>query len=130
MLYAAGGNADMTARVVAKKMSGNMGVPILIENKGGANGGIGTDLVAQAPAHGYILQTISTVWAHWRAGPATLLSPGHDLAMRLGTDGQPEYMGEPKAAIAVWFSESIHVMRTIDLCGDSGIGTAYRNTET
>ncbi len=130
MLYAAGGNADMTARVVAKKMSGNMGVPILIENKGGANGGIGTDLVAKAPAHGYILQTISTVWAHWRAGPATLLSPGHDLAMRLGTDGQPEYMGEPKAAIAVWFSESIHVMRTIDLCGDSGIGTAYRNTET
>ena len=130
MLYAAGGNADMTARVVAKKMSGNMGVPILIENKGGANGGIGTDLVAKAPAHGYILQTISTVWAHWRAGPATLLSPGHDLAMRLGTDGQPEYLGEPKAAIAVWFSESIHVMRTIDLCGDSGIGTAYRNTET
>ena len=130
MLYAAGGNADMTARVVAKKMSGNMGVPILIENKGGANGGIGTDLVAKAPAHGYILQTISTVWAHWRAGPATLLSPGHDLAMRLGTDGQPEYMGEPKAAIAVWFSKSSHVMRTIDLCGDSGIGTAYRNTET
>ena len=73
---------------------------------------------------------MATVWAHWRAGPATLLSPGHDLAMRLGTDGQPEYMGEPKAAIAVWFSESIHVMRTIDLCGDSGIGTAYRNTET
>jgi hypothetical protein len=62
VLYAAGGNADMTARVVAKKMSGNMGVPILIENKGGANGGIGTDLVAKAPAHGYTLQTVATIW--------------------------------------------------------------------
>jgi len=130
VLYAAGGNADMTARVVAKKMSGNMSVHILIENKGGANGGIGTDIVVKAPAHGYILQTISTVWAHWRAGPATLLSPGYDLAMRLGADGQADYKGERKAAIAVWFSESIHVMRTIDLCGDSGIGTGYRNTET
>lgn len=75
-------------------------------------------------------QTLATIWAHWRAEPGTVLIPGHDLAMRLGADGQPEYMGERKAAIAVWFSESIHVMQTIDLCCDTGFGAAYRNTET
>ncbi len=53
--YAAGGNADITARLVAKKMSESMGVPILVDNKGGANGMIGTDIVAKAAADGYTL---------------------------------------------------------------------------
>ena len=53
--YAAGGNADITARLIARKMSESMGVPILVDNKGGANGMIGTDIVAKAPADGYTL---------------------------------------------------------------------------
>jgi tripartite-type tricarboxylate transporter receptor subunit TctC len=53
--YAPGGNADITARLIAKKMSDSMGVPILVDNKGGANGMIGTDIVAKAPADGYTL---------------------------------------------------------------------------
>jgi tripartite-type tricarboxylate transporter receptor subunit TctC len=53
--YPAGGNADITARLVAQKMSESMGVPILVDNKGGASGMIGTDIVAKAPADGYTL---------------------------------------------------------------------------
>jgi tripartite-type tricarboxylate transporter receptor subunit TctC len=53
--YAAGGNADITARLVARKMSESLGTPIVIENRGGANGGIGTDLVAKAAPDGYTL---------------------------------------------------------------------------
>jgi tripartite-type tricarboxylate transporter receptor subunit TctC len=53
--YAAGGNADIAARVVARKMSEGLGQPIVIENKGGANGGIGTDTVAKAAPDGHTL---------------------------------------------------------------------------
>lgn len=53
--YAAGGAADITARVVAQKMSEGLGVPVVIDNRGGANGNIGTDAVAKAAPDGYTL---------------------------------------------------------------------------
>ncbi|MBO1110469.1 Bug family tripartite tricarboxylate transporter substrate binding protein [Bordetella petrii] len=53
--YVAGGAADITARVIAQKMAGSMGVPVVVENKPGANGMIGTDLVAKARPDGYTL---------------------------------------------------------------------------
>lgn len=58
--YAAGGNADITARVVARKMSEGLGQPIIIDNKGGANGGIGTDVVAKAAPDGYTLLMVAS----------------------------------------------------------------------
>ena len=58
--YAAGGNADITARMVARKMSEGLGQPIVIENKGGANGGIGTDMVAKAAPDGYTLLMVAS----------------------------------------------------------------------
>ncbi len=53
--YPAGGNADITGRVVAKKMSALLNIPIIVENRSGANGMIGTDAVVKAPADGYSL---------------------------------------------------------------------------
>jgi tripartite-type tricarboxylate transporter receptor subunit TctC len=53
--YAAGGAADITARTLAKKMSESMGVAIVVDNKAGANGMIGTDFVAKAEPDGYTL---------------------------------------------------------------------------
>jgi tripartite-type tricarboxylate transporter receptor subunit TctC len=53
--YAAGGAADITARILGQKMSESMGVPVLVENKAGANGMIGTDFVAKAAPDGYTL---------------------------------------------------------------------------
>jgi tripartite-type tricarboxylate transporter receptor subunit TctC len=53
--YAAGGAADITARVVAQKMSESLGVPVVIDNRGGANGNIGTEAVAKALPDGYTL---------------------------------------------------------------------------
>ncbi len=72
-------------------------------------------------------QTIETIWAAWRAVPGTVLIPGHDLSMRLDAAGQPEYLGERRAAVAAWFSESIHESTTIDLCCGPGFGPSYRN---
>jgi tripartite-type tricarboxylate transporter receptor subunit TctC len=53
--YAAGGPADLLARSVADKLSPRLGQPVVIENKPGAGGHTGGELVARAPADGYTL---------------------------------------------------------------------------
>ncbi len=52
---AAGGGIDVITRVVAQKLSENMGQPVLVENKPGASGIIAAEFVAKAPADGYTL---------------------------------------------------------------------------
>lgn len=53
--FTAGGNADIVARTVAQGMSEQLGQPVVIENKPGANAMIGAEAVARAPADGYTL---------------------------------------------------------------------------
>ena len=52
---AAGGGIDVITRVVAQKLSENLGQPVLVENKPGASGIIAADFVARASADGYTL---------------------------------------------------------------------------
>ena len=51
--YAAGGTSDILSRRIAHKLSERLGQPILIDNKTGAGGNIGTDFVAKSPPDGY-----------------------------------------------------------------------------
>jgi hypothetical protein len=53
--YPAAGNADITGRVIAKKMGVLLNTTVIVENRSGANGMIGTDAVVKAPADGYTL---------------------------------------------------------------------------
>jgi tripartite-type tricarboxylate transporter receptor subunit TctC len=53
--FSPGGASDLTARTVAQKMSEQMGQTIVVDNKPGANGVLGMDIVAKAPADGYTL---------------------------------------------------------------------------
>jgi hypothetical protein len=53
--YPAGGAADISARLIAQSMSESMGQPILVDNRPGANGMIGTDVVAKSAPDGYTL---------------------------------------------------------------------------
>jgi len=50
-----GGGADLTARTLAQKMGDSMGQSIVVENKPGANGSVGIDMVAKAAPDGYTL---------------------------------------------------------------------------
>ena len=53
--YAPGGNIDVTARIIADKLKDVLGVPVLVENKAGASGMIGGDIVARSAPDGYSL---------------------------------------------------------------------------
>jgi tripartite-type tricarboxylate transporter receptor subunit TctC len=56
-----GGLADLVGRPVAEAMGRDLGQPVVIENKGGAGGGIGMAQAAKAPADGYtILMALSS----------------------------------------------------------------------
>ncbi|HEY4066419.1 MAG TPA: tripartite tricarboxylate transporter substrate binding protein [Burkholderiaceae bacterium] len=53
--YAAGGTNDLLARLLAQKLSERLGESVIVDNRAGANGIIGSDLVAKSPADGYAL---------------------------------------------------------------------------
>ena len=53
--FAAGGNADIVGRIVGDQMSKALGQAVVVENRGGAGGGIGAQYVARAEPDGYTL---------------------------------------------------------------------------
>jgi tripartite-type tricarboxylate transporter receptor subunit TctC len=53
--YAAGGGTDTVTRALAQRMTESMGQQVVVENRTGANGIIGTELVARAAPDGYLL---------------------------------------------------------------------------
>lgn len=60
--FPAGGATDIFARAVSQKLGERLGTSIVVDNKPGAGGSIGSDIVAKAPADGYtlLLATSST----------------------------------------------------------------------
>ena len=74
--YAAGGPADVTARLLANKLQEKFGQSFVVDNRSGAGGNIGTAAGAQAAADGYTLTVITPA----QIINMTLFSkPGYDL---------------------------------------------------
>src|SRR5256884_7235558 len=58
--YVAGGNADIWARTLAQKLTENLKQAFVVENKPGANGGIGAEFVAKSAPDGYTLLAVAS----------------------------------------------------------------------
>lgn len=61
--FTAGGSTDTVARIVSEKLTTRLGQPVIVENKAGAGGALGSDFVAKSPADGYtfLVGTSSTM---------------------------------------------------------------------
>jgi tripartite-type tricarboxylate transporter receptor subunit TctC len=73
--FAAGGPADFVARLLGAKLSEEWGQPLVIENRGGAGGNIGTAAAARAAPDGY---TILLTTSGFMCNPSLYKSPGYD----------------------------------------------------
>ena len=57
--YTPAGTTDILARVVGQKMSESFGQPVIVDNRPGVNGNIGTDVAAKATADGHTLLMVT-----------------------------------------------------------------------
>ena len=74
--FAPGGIADVAARLIAAKLGDAWGQPVLVENRAGAGGNVGTVAVARSPADGYtVLVTTTSVTVN----PSLSKNAGYDL---------------------------------------------------
>jgi tripartite-type tricarboxylate transporter receptor subunit TctC len=89
--FPAGGTTDVVARLVAQRMAESMGQPVLVDNRGGAGGTIGADIVAKATPDGH------TLLMHNITFP--LSSVAQALAKRLPFNAETDFAG---VSIAVY----------------------------
>jgi tripartite-type tricarboxylate transporter receptor subunit TctC len=73
--FAPGAGTDAMGRLIAQKLSELLATPVVVENRAGASGAIGSQHVAQSPADGYTLLLIA---APFTTVPASLPSAGYD----------------------------------------------------
>jgi tripartite-type tricarboxylate transporter receptor subunit TctC len=73
--YPPGGPTDVLARAISQKLGERLGQPIIIDNRPGASGMIGADLVAKAPPDGYTLLANASIHV---INPSLYKSPPYD----------------------------------------------------
>jgi len=79
--FAAGGRSDVIARTIAAKLSQRLGQTLIVENRGGAGGGLGIEAGIKSPADGYTFLFITGAYAtHAAIGRKLSYDPIKDIA--------------------------------------------------
>ena len=73
--FAAGGNVDLVARAVAQPLAQSLGQQVIVDNRPGASGLLGTHLVAKSSPDGYTLLAMANTFA---VVPSLVSNPGYD----------------------------------------------------
>ena len=60
--YAPGGSSDILARLIGQKLAETWGYPVVVDNRPGAAGNIGTEAAARAPADGYTMMLVASTF--------------------------------------------------------------------
>jgi tripartite-type tricarboxylate transporter receptor subunit TctC len=107
--WAPGGIADIVARLIGDRLGAQIGQPVIVENKAGASGVIGTDFVAKSSPDGYTLVLV-TASTH-AMGPSVLTTtpydPVKDFAPIIEVTTAPAIMVVPKSLPANTVAEFV-----------------------
>ena len=92
--YPPGGGTDLAARLISQKLTENLGRTVIVENRAGANGNIGTEAMAKAAADGYTLgmATPGPVTAGKTLYPSLPYDPERDLAPVILVNASPNVL--------------------------------------
>ena len=118
--FGPGTTTDIIARVYAEAMGKALGQAIVVENKSGAGGNIGSDLVAKAPADGYTI-LMGTVGTH-------AINPG--LYRKMPYDAQKDFAplgfaGYTPTLLVVAADSPIKDLKDLKAAGDKGNGISF-----
>lgn len=122
--YPPGGSTDVVARILQPRLSAELGVPVVVETKAGANGTIGVDAVAKAAPDGNTLLLITSsplvVVPHVQKTPYDTL---HDLAPISLIGQTPEALGVNPSSPATNLADFLDRAKRADLrLASSGTG--------
>ena len=102
-----GGSNDIVARMVATQLGERLGQQVVIDNRGGAGGVLGTDLAAKSPPDGYTLLLISVAYAF---GPALYKNLPYDPERAFAPVG---ILGSGAAALTVHPSLPVNTVQEL-----------------
>ncbi|HEY0825292.1 MAG TPA: tripartite tricarboxylate transporter substrate binding protein [Ramlibacter sp.] len=118
--FGPGTTTDIIARVYAEAMARPLGQSVIVENKSGAGGNIGSDLVAKAPADGYTI-VMGTVGTH-------AINPG--LYRRMPYDAQKDFApigfaGYTPTLLVVAANSPLKDLKDLKAAGEKGKGISF-----
>ncbi len=131
--FPAGGATDLFARAVSQRLGDKLGQPLVVENRPGAGGALGSDLAAKAPADGYTL-LLTTSSTH-SIGPSVTTrlpyDPGRDFTPIVHLGDAPSIMlvpnSSPARTVAEWIALAKAKPGQLNYAS-SGIGTIVQLT--
>jgi tripartite-type tricarboxylate transporter receptor subunit TctC len=112
--YTPGGTSDILARVIGQKMIDAWGQPVVVDNKPGANGNVGADLVAKAPADGYtlLLTDLGGLCISASVYPELPFDPARDFAPVVLISYSPHILGVHPSVAASTVKELIALAKS------------------
>lgn len=128
--FGAGGSTDIVGRIAAQAMSERLDVPVIVENRGGAGGTVGTQAAAGMEADGYTI-TVATTSTHV-VGPLTNSSVRYDAVedfAHIGMIAETPYVLVVNSDLGVANVEELIAMLE-DAPGDLNFGSAGQGSTT